>query len=53
MAMRMGEGDNREAKRILNNSFLMLLVLSAVLTVLFLLAKDHLLMWFGASPATF
>ena len=53
MAMRMGEGDSREAKRILNNSFLMLLVLSAVLTVLFLLAKDHLLMWFGASPATF
>ncbi|MCH1983043.1 MATE family efflux transporter [Ruminococcus sp. OA3] len=53
MAMRMGEGNNREAKRILNNSFLMLLALSAVLTVLFLLAKDHLLMWFGASPATF
>ena len=53
MAMRMGEGDKREAKRILKNSFLMLLVLSAVLTVLFLLAKDHLLMWFGASPATF
>ena len=31
----------------------MLLVLSAVLTGLFLLTKDQLLMWFGASEATF
>ena len=47
MAMRMGEGRKEEARRILNNCFLMLLVLSLVLTVSFLLAKDHLLMWFG------
>ncbi|BDF74199.1 MATE family efflux transporter [Oscillospiraceae bacterium] len=53
MAMRMGEGNEKEAKRILNNSFLMLLVLSVALTTVFLLAKDQLLMWFGASEATF
>ena len=53
MAMRMGEGRMAKAKQILNNCFAMLLVLSLVLTVSFLLAKDHLLMWFGASEATF
>ncbi|MEG2119915.1 MAG: MATE family efflux transporter, partial [Pseudoflavonifractor sp.] len=53
MAMRMGEGDRPEAKRVLNNSFLMLLVLSGVLTAGFLLGREHLLMWFGASEATF
>lgn len=53
MSIRMGEGDPRQAKRVLNNGFLMLLVLSAALTLLFLLAKDRLLMWFGASSATF
>ncbi|MEG1321866.1 MAG: MATE family efflux transporter [Ruthenibacterium sp.] len=53
MAMRMGEGEHREAERILSNSFLMLIVLSGVLTTVFLLMKNHLLMWFGASAATF
>ena len=53
MAMRMGEGRPREAKRILDNCFLMLVVLSISLTLLFLLAKDRMLMWFGASADTF
>lgn len=53
MAMRMGEGNHEEAGRILNNAFLMLLVLATVLTTGFLLTKDYLLLWFGASPATF
>ena len=48
-----GEGRDREAGRVLSNSFLMLLILSGVLTTLFLLLKEHLLMWFGASDATF
>ncbi|MEG1011190.1 MAG: MATE family efflux transporter, partial [Ruthenibacterium sp.] len=52
MAMRMGEGNHKEAERILSNSFLMLLALSAVLTTVFLLLKRHLLMWFGASEIT-
>ena len=53
MAMRMGEGNRKEAERILSNSLFMLLALSAVLTTVFLLLKSHLLMWFGASDATF
>ena len=53
MAMRMGEGNQKEARRILNNAFLMLLGLSLVLTVLFWFSKAQLLMWFGASTSTF
>lgn len=53
MAMRMGEGDDKKAKQILSNSFLMLIAFSVVLTVMFLLLKNKLLMWFGASEATF
>ena len=53
LAMRMGEGRMDEARRVLNNCFLMLLVLAGALTAAFLLAKDQLLMWFGASQATF
>ncbi|MEG2098142.1 MAG: MATE family efflux transporter [Pseudoflavonifractor sp.] len=53
MAMRMGEGNHEEARRVLNNSFLLLLTLSGVLTLGFLLGREQLLMWFGASAATF
>lgn len=53
MAMRMGEGNMKRAKQILSNSFLTLVVLSVTLTVSFLLMKDKLLMWFGASETTF
>ena len=53
MAMRMGEGNHEEAKRILSNCFMLLTALSVILTTLFLLTKDQLLMWFGASAATF
>lgn len=53
MAMRMGENDYEAASDILATSFRMLLVLSAVLTTLFLLFKGQLLMWFGASEASF
>ena len=53
MAMRMGGGNQKEARRILNNAFLMLLGLSLVLTVLFWFSKAQLLMWFGASTSTF
>ena len=52
-SMRRGEGKEEEAKRILANSFLMLCIFSSVLTVLFLLCKNRLLMWFGASAETF
>ncbi len=53
MAMRMGEGNMKRAKQILSNSFLMMVVFSLVLTVAFLIMKDKLLMWFGASETTF
>ena len=51
--MKMGSGNEKEARQVLNNGFLMLLILSAVLTSGFLLSKNTLLMWFGASDATF
>ena len=53
MSIKLGEGDREGASRIVANCFLMLCVLSAVLTVASLLLKDHLLMWFGASEVTF
>lgn len=53
LSIRMGEKNAEEAKRVLANSFMMLCVLSVVLTGVSWLLKDHLLMWFGASKATF
>lgn len=53
MAMRMGAGRKKQAESILVHSFALLVVFSAVLTVLFLVSKRYLLNWFGASPATF
>lgn len=52
-SMRLGAGDKRNAKLILANSFSMLLIFSAVLTILFLLTKGLLLRWFGASEVTY
>ena len=53
MSIRLGEGNRDAAERILANCFLMLLALSAVLTVVTLLIRRQLLMWFGASSVTF
>ena len=53
MSIKLGEGDRNAAERILANCFLMLLVLSAVLTAVSLLLRENLLMWFGASAVTF
>ena len=53
LAIRLGEQNIKKARQILANSFLLLALFSAVLTVIFLLSKDHLLLWFGASEATF
>lgn len=53
LAMRLGEGRRDEAEKVASNGFVMLLVLAAVLTAAFLLMKDSLLMWFGASEDTF
>lgn len=53
MSIRMGEGNEKEAKKILANSFLMLAVISVITTVAALLLKNRLLMWFGASETIF
>lgn len=53
MAMRMGAGRRKQAESILAHSFAILAVFSAILTLVFLLSKQYLLNWFGASPVTF
>lgn len=53
MAMRMGAGNKKEAQSILAHSFAMLVIFSALLTLIFMLSKNHLLHWFGASSQTF
>lgn len=53
LAMRLGEDNQEGAEKILANCFLMLLVLSGVLTVGFLAFREPLLMLFGASENTF
>lgn len=53
MGIRLGEKNEKKARQVLANSFLMLCIFSLFLTVSFLLLKDQLLMLFGASDATF
>ena len=53
MAINMGRGENEYASKILANSFLLLLLFSGSLTVLFLLTKEKMIYLFGGSPATF
>lgn len=53
MAMRQGEGNVKRARQLMSNSFFMLIGFSTVLTISFLLLKEKLLMWFGASEVTF
>ncbi len=52
-SVRLGAGDEKGARRILANSFSMLMIASLALTGIFLLTKDWLLNWFGASQVTF
>lgn len=48
-----GKGDQKEAESIMGNSFILVLISGAVLTVLGLLLKEPLLYAFGASAETF
>lgn len=52
-AISMGEENKERAKKILANSFLSLSIISIVLTLLFLIFKNKLIMMFGASSTTF
>ena len=53
MSMRMGERNEEKAKQVLSTSFLMLAGISLTLTIVFLLIKSKLIMWFGGSEITF
>lgn len=53
MSIRMGEKNMEGARKVLANCFLLMLVISSVLTVSVYLLKEKLLMWFGASEITF
>ncbi len=51
-AIEMGKGDIKKAEKILGNCFLLLILLSLILTVVFLAFGERLLMLFGASEST-
>ncbi len=53
MSRCMGEGRMEQARKILANSFLMLTVLAAALTVLMIAVRRPMLMLFGASETTY
>ncbi len=52
-SVRLGAGDEKGARKILANSFTMMMIVSLTLTIVFLLTKEYLLNWFGASEVTF
>ncbi|WP_040210423.1 MATE family efflux transporter [Clostridium polynesiense] len=51
-AIKMGEGKNDEAEKILGNSFVTLLMISITLMIVFFFTKETLLTWFGATENT-
>lgn len=51
-AIKMGAKDNDEAEKIMSNSFSMLIIIGAILTVVFLVFKEPILYAFGASDKT-
>ena len=53
MSIQMGAKNDEKAKQILANSFLALSLIGIVLTIIFLLLKDSLIMLFGASEISF
>ena len=53
LSIRLGEKNEKGAKQVVSNCFLMLVAMSIVLTIFFLLTKDKLLVFFGASEVTF
>ena len=51
-AIEMGKGDIKKAEKILGNCFSLLIVLSVILTTVFLIFGEKFLMLFGASEST-
>lgn len=52
VAIKMGERNNKEAERIMSNSFIFLLIISFILTVIFSIFKRPILLAFGGSENT-
>ena len=52
MAMKEGHGEHESARRILSTAFYLIIIASAVLTPLFLIFREPVLMAFGASGST-
>lgn len=52
-AISLGKGDREKAERILSNGFTVLIILSVVLSILFMLIKRPFLYMIGASDSTF
>lgn len=52
MAMKEGHGEHRTAERIVTTGFYLLLIAAAVLTPIFLIFRDPILLAFGASSTT-
>ena len=53
LSIRLGQKNEKKAREILANCFLLLVVMSLAITALAFLTKDRLLVWFGASEAIF
>jgi putative MATE family efflux protein len=52
MSIRMGEGDDRSARDILANCFMMLCIFACLLMVIVIPLRKPMLLFFGASPET-
>lgn len=52
-SMYSGAKEAQKAKDVLSNSFMLLTIFSILLTIIFLLTKNKLIYWFGASDSTF
>lgn len=50
MSIRLGEQKKEEAEKIIGNAFVLLIALPAILSVIYLLFSDPILIMFGASP---
>lgn len=53
MSIRLGEKNERAARQILANCFMMISVLSVILTIGSMLLRSKLLWWFGAGESTY
>ena len=51
-AIKMGEKDNDGAEKIMSNSFSMIILIGIILTIVFYVFREQIVMAFGASEAT-